>query len=77
MKTIEELTEMKWISVKEELPKEEGWVKAKDINGNVVKRYYNPVQTIRFPQGFSYIIDGVLSWRDDNIVEWLKEIHND
>lgn len=66
---------MKWISVKEELPKEAGWVKTKDKNGNVVKRYYNPVQTIRFPKGFSYIINGVLSWRDENIVEWLKEKH--
>ena len=60
-----------WISVKDKLPNKEGWIVAKCSKG-VEKRYFNPIQTTRFPKGFSYI-DGAFSWRDDTVTYWKYE----
>ena len=61
-----------WVSVKERLPQKAGWLKARRTNGSEEKFYFNPVLTTRFPQGFSQI-KGVLSWRQDDVMEWLDE----
>lgn len=57
------------ISVKEKLPDMECVVAVTLKDGTNKYRHYNPDGSIRFPSGFSYI-DGILSWRDKNVVSW-------
>lgn len=61
-----------YISVGERLPQTFGRYTVVLESGERKMMWFNPVQTIRFPKGFSEDTDYGFVWRRDDVVAWAE-----
>ena len=68
---LEALEQQRWIPVSERLPEKECNVFCARDNGSIIQMHYNPIQTIRYPKGFSMELENGFYWRQNNVIAWM------